>query len=88
MSSDQGARVVGLVDGIQAVAELSDCYVLGFCMRGLNRMQLSYCVGSVAAFVSCKKGRHVEGTPLLRWSTVPMCRKFVGRQAFVEADHP
>ena len=66
MSGDLGARVVDLVDGIQAVTELSDCWVLGFCMRDLNRMQLSYCVGSVTAFISCKKGRHVEGTPLLR----------------------
>ena len=35
-------------------------------------MQLSYCDGSVAAIVSCEKGRHVEGTPLLRWSTAPL----------------
>ena len=38
----------------------------------------------MAEIVSCEKGRHVEGTPLLRWSTVPMCRKFVvgeGRKA-------
>ena len=40
-------------------------------------MQMSYCVGSVAAIGSCEKGRHVEGTPLLRWSTEPMCRELV-----------
>ena len=32
-------------------------------------MQLSYCVGNMAAIGSCEKGRHVEGTLLLRWST-------------------
>ena len=57
-------------------------------MRGLNRMQLSYCVGSVAAIVSCEKGRHVEGTPLLLVHSSSVCNFSSVNQAFAEADHP
>ena len=52
-------------------------------------MQLSYCVGSVAAIVSCEKGRHVEGTPFVAVvHSSSLCNLSRVNQAFAEADHP
>ena len=46
---------------LQAVAVISDCYHLGLWLQGLNNMQMSSCVGSVAAIGSLLEGSPCRG---------------------------